>query len=956
MAVYEFTSPEGKVYELEGPEGATQEQAFEKFKELRPELFGEKETKTSQVPYLESLISEKRPRYDIKEGAKDVGVATGLGAITGAATPEIMKTVAFGMKAIPRLQPYAPYVENLARTTQGAKGRFASATAGGFGGGVGETAGQAVEAYGGTPAQAEAARFVGGMVGPEALFQITRPFTAAGGYGLSLLANKLGFPIGTTARTIGQMLEEKSVQEANLTQRQREFVQQKINDIRGGAETYQPIKDIMGMLQSGAQQIIRNADAQVLGLENEAQKIIADAQFAGGRISQQTEQRISRLQSRLNDVAIKMRESAQKDAASIIEQSENAARQIKETAAAKAPELRAAAIQQADELIASARKLAEDVVNKERLRETKVRQTLNNLRTSLPARQNVVQKEFAAVGERMTPTNLGEQMRTAFDDVFTSLKNTRKENVDKYKDEAFNFALQKESAGDRYQKSEEFKNIIQEITNEISSPETGLARAIPEQRDQLTKVRDLLVRGIGRENKETKEIVYTPLSFDGLEQLRRQLRDRAFGLPAEGYDAISQQQAGRMADRVERIMEDFSPGLRKYLNQYREDSKPLNEFKNKLGKAMVGREEFDMSQFVTDPSKLGNLAFTSASTVNQLINTVGKQRSEEFARSFIADRVRGGTVKDLTKALEDSYDWIDLFPVLKNQLQEAAKRVGVEERVIGKRVSISDLLGTELQKFPKVLKTAKEKAEQIKTEAARKAQQQLEKVSEAEKKSLEQAEKEAAAEIQKGKTEESLILQEIEKDIASSARAVDRQRGRLETEAKEKIGKVASEAEEAAKLKTAEAAGIRSEAQKKADIVLGSKTPVDRVQSFLLGANANEWAEISPIIKAAPGGKERLADAVSQLIASRAERSLKGAIADMKLMRERLVDNGLMSKSDADKIVDRLQEVFVTPIAEKARISMAQRLVRNAIAGYAVPGIQRGASAMIGEDNAAQKR
>ena len=43
---------------------------------------------------------------------------------------------------------------------------------------------------------------------------------------------------------------------------------------------------------------------------------------------------------------------------------------------------------------------------------------------------------------------------------------------------------------------------------------------------------------------------------------------------------------------------------------------------------------------------------------------------------------------------------------------------------------------------------------------------------------------------------------------------------------------------------------MRSEAQKKADIVLGGQTPVERVQNFLLGAKADEWAEISPIIKA----------------------------------------------------------------------------------------------------------
>lgn len=39
MPTYEITSPDGKIYEIKAPEGATQEQALEKFKESRPELF-----------------------------------------------------------------------------------------------------------------------------------------------------------------------------------------------------------------------------------------------------------------------------------------------------------------------------------------------------------------------------------------------------------------------------------------------------------------------------------------------------------------------------------------------------------------------------------------------------------------------------------------------------------------------------------------------------------------------------------------------------------------------------------------------------------------------------------------------------------------------------------------------------------------------------------------------------
>jgi hypothetical protein len=44
-----------------------------------------------------------------------------------------------------------------------------------------------------------------------------------------------------------------------------------------------------------------------------------------------------------------------------------------------------------------------------------------------------------------------------------------------------------------------------------------------------------------------------------LEIIRRNLRDRASGLPAEGYDAIGQQMASRLADLVENTQKEFAP-------------------------------------------------------------------------------------------------------------------------------------------------------------------------------------------------------------------------------------------------------------------------------------------------------------------------------------------------------------------------------------------------------------
>jgi len=120
------------------------------------------------------------------------------------------------------------------------------------------------------------------------------------------------------------------------------------------------------------------------------------------------------------------------------------------------------------------------------------------------------------------------------------------------------------------------------------------------------------------------------------------------------------------------------------------------------------------------------------------------------------------------------------------------------------------------------------------------------------------------------------------------------------------------------------------------------------VADFLLRGDRDEWATIAPIIAGTPGGKEKLASAVGQVIADRANQSLKGAIADMKLMADNLVSSNLMSKSEADKLIGKLEEVFIMPIDEIMRTTLSQRLIRNAIIGYAYPGVERAGEA-VGE-------
>jgi hypothetical protein len=198
---------------------------------------------------------------------------------------------------------------------------------------------------------------------------------------------------------------------------------------------------------------------------------------------------------------------------------------------------------------------------------------------------------------------------------------------------------------------------------------------------------------------------------------------------------------------------------------------------------------------------------------------------------------------------------------------------------------------------------------------------------------------------ERGERAAERVMGRTEADITAGAGQVSKEAARLEREAAAAQAAREAEAGQRAKPLTEKAGAITKEAQQKANLILGETVEPKRVADFLLRGTRDEWSTIAPVILDTPGGKEKLASAVGQVIANRANQSLKGAIADMKLMADNLVSSNLMSKAEADKLIGKLEEVFVMPIDEATRTTFTDRLIRNAILGYGYPAIERAGEA-----------
>lgn len=877
-------------------------------------------------------------RKSITERLKDVAAEGGYGAAAGYIAPDLMKLASF----VPT--PLSPFLRVGGELLKGQ--RLASAAYGALGGLVGETAGQIVESKGATPREAEVTRFLAGTFGPTPVQYLGKVGGTYIGRGLSAL----GIPGASRVATIGQMMERGEGAQGSLTAEQRAFIQQKINEIRGGKSSLEAQKEVADMLARGAQARASQAEQQAAALERQADELISIAQTRAGQINATAQQRINTLQSQFENAAIGLRQDAETRARQAVESGRQRANQIMQQVQNESPQLQSVARIDADQAIAQAQQQADQIAAQALQRIQRLREVRERLR--ITGQQRVRQAQFQ-VGESKRISDIGTDIREGFSSVLDRLRKTRSDNAKTYSQEAFGEAFKKEASGASFAQTKAAQNAVQELNTMLQNPVSGLS-GVPEGtiRSQIEGVRDVLqgFRTTRKQNAFGQAVdvnVALKPSFEQLEIIRRNLRDRASGLPAEGYDAIGQQMAGRLADLVEATQREFAPKFGSFLEKYKTDSQPINRFINNLAKRITGREEADFAQFKVDPASLADNVFSSQQGVTQLIETVGPDQAETIARSYIGNTLRNADAQAFERFLMDrkTQDWIDAFPRLKQELMSGAQRLGIAERVAGRRGKLSEALGTEMRAIPRITETSTRRAE----EAGARAAERAERAGERQVGELTAAgERQAQQAINAGEQQFREITGGAEQQLGASAKVVERQQRALREEAERAAKKEVTVAEEAAAGLTKEAQAIRKSAQETANLLTkGDTSGAARVRDLIMSEKSNEIVETAKIILAEPRGREQFANAVSQVVADMANESPKNAAKKWKYIGDRMMDANLIDKKLFDRITNQIQEILVTPISEAQRLSMFQNVLRNAVvfAGgtYGVsPAVQTG--------------
>lgn len=308
------------------------------------------------------------------------------------------------------------------------------------------------------------------------------------------------------------------------------------------------------------------------------------------------------------------------------------------------------------------------------------------------------ERRLSEISKPRTSAEIGQEARQIVDTRLSALKKAREQEVDINKSAAFNLARNQERAGRRVNETAAFKDAEAKLAAMKIDPETKLPLTTGETGSQIDLVRRELTGVIL--DPMTGETRRVGVSFQKLEDLRRKLGDRAAGLPAEGYDAIGQQQAGNLKTLVENVMKEFTGGafdpksgltkggdFEKYLLDYRKASEPINAFRTSLGQKLTGRAETDLSRFVTDEQALPKAIFSSPRNVDDFIALAGGDKAavERLARNFVSRELTGATPKQINNFLQTNSAWLAKFPTVRDDFakfaQKATQETDVQKRL-----------------------------------------------------------------------------------------------------------------------------------------------------------------------------------------------------------------------------------------------------------------------------------
>lgn len=293
----------------------------------------------------------------------------------------------------------------------------------------------------------------------------------------------------------------------------------------------------------------------------------------------------------------------------------------------------------------------------------------------------------------LTPTRGKQELGQRLRDVVTSARqkymDARNQAIGKFESgqevPVFTAAKEMEAAGEFISKTDEFKSLVK-FLRERGLGRTGKAQLDREEIKAFKNVlRDITPRQrvleevVDEAGNVTKRRVSEPvdITFEKLVKLRRRIAAGDPGVAETGFKAITGDTRDRLLEKIDNVLEDFSPGYLDYKKAYAEASEPLDFLKvNSVGKKAATFQKFSQEQFQANPESVLDALLNNPSKTNadNLLKFVGNENKDEIEQVVLEALVNkaGGKSAGYTKVLEKYDDFLEAFPTAKARLQQEA--------------------------------------------------------------------------------------------------------------------------------------------------------------------------------------------------------------------------------------------------------------------------------------------
>lgn len=172
-----------------------------------------------------------------------------------------------------------------------------------------------------------------------------------------------------------------------------------------------------------------------------------------------------------------------------------------------------------------------------------------------------------------------------------------------------------------------------------------------------------------------------PMSFDASDRMRRKFGDAFRDKPAEGYDALGENEAKNLYGKVSDIQKKYAGAPQaKLLDDYADRTEGLQVFSSKYGKKSTALDQYREDTFATDPSTLPSAYFKTRASVQSLKELTGSAaKVESAAIEFANKELSGKSAADVRKWLGGNAEWLAETPATRRIIDKYATTLeGVE--------------------------------------------------------------------------------------------------------------------------------------------------------------------------------------------------------------------------------------------------------------------------------------